>query len=97
LLCIDIFINIKNEKLDIIMHIIINIFKGFRITLATSRMVLFLFAVNLIFSLILTIPMYNSIQDSLGESLSRDRMAAGFDYIWWEEFRDQSSGLEKNI
>jgi len=65
--------------------------------MATGRvpkMVLFLFVVNLLFSLLLAIPMYNSLKDSFGRSEAGFRMAQGFDYIWWEEFRDEARGLE---
>ena len=63
----------------------------------TVRLVIFLFCFNLIFSLILAIPMYHSLQDSLGDSLVGDQMTQGFDYLWWEEFRDQAQGLEKSF
>ena len=65
--------------------------------MATGRvpkMVLFLFVVNLLFSLLLAIPMYNSLKDSFGRSEAGSRMAKGFDYVWWEEFRDEARGLE---
>ncbi len=57
-------------------------------------MVLFLFVLNLLFSLILAVPMYTSLEESMGRSEVGDRMVKGFDYIWWEEFRDQSRGIE---
>lgn len=41
--------------------------------------------------------MYNSIQDSVGDSLAQERMAAGFDYLWWEEFRDSGRGLDRTF
>ncbi len=65
--------------------------------MATGRvpkMVLFLFIINLFFSLLLVIPMYNSLKDSFGRSEAGSRMAKGFDYIWWEEFQDEAKGLE---
>lgn len=58
-------------------------------------MVLLLFIINLLFAAILAAPMYNSLKDSFGSSLVGERMAQGFDYIWWGEFRDSSTGLEK--
>jgi hypothetical protein len=65
--------------------------------MATGRvpkMVLFLFVINLLFSLLLAIPMYNSLKDSFGRSEAGSRMAKGFDYVWWEEFRDEAKGLD---
>ena len=29
--------------------------------------------------------------------LAGDRMAEGYDYLWWEEYRDDSQGLEKTF
>jgi len=57
-------------------------------------MVILLFVFNLLFSLILAVPMYTSLEESIGRSEVGDRMVEGFDYIWWEEFRDQSRGIE---
>jgi hypothetical protein len=76
------------------MKVLINFCKGFRATANLTRMVLLLFIINLVFSLILAFPLYRSLKDSFGSSLVGEKMARGFDYLWWEEFRDQSRGLE---
>ncbi|MDH5466391.1 MAG: hypothetical protein OEY25_03125 [Candidatus Aminicenantes bacterium] len=76
------------------MKIFINFGKGFMTTGKTTKMVLFLFVINLLFSLILAVPMYNSLKNSLGASEAGNRMVESFDYIWWEEFRDEAQGLE---
>ncbi len=76
------------------MKFLINFAKGLRATGSTTRMVILLFAANLLFSLVLAAPMYRSLQESLDHSEAGERMARGFDYLWWEEFRDQSKGLE---
>jgi len=76
------------------MKVLINFCKGFRATASLTRMVLLLFIINLVFSLILAFPLYHSLQDSFGSSLVGEKMARGFDYLWWEEFRDRSRGLE---
>jgi hypothetical protein len=60
-------------------------------------MILLLFVINLMFALILAVPMHNSLKDSFGNSLVGERMAKGFDTLWWEEFQDQSEGLEKTF
>jgi hypothetical protein len=41
--------------------------------------------------------MYHSLKDSFGSSVVGDRMAEGFDYLWWQEFREKSQGLEKTF
>ncbi len=71
-----------------------NFGKGFKITGKAMKLVLLLFIINLLFSLLLAIPMYNSLKDSFGQSEAGSRMAEGFDYIWWQEFRDEAEGLE---
>lgn len=76
------------------MKILWNFVRGFTATGRVAKMVLFLYIVNLLFSLLLVIPMYNSLKNSLGQSEVGSRMAEGFDYIWWEEFRDDAKGLE---
>ena len=79
------------------MKIFINFGKGFMTTGKTTKMVLFLFLINLLFSLILAMPMYHSLKSSLGSSEAGNRMVESFDYIWWEEFRDEAQGLERTF
>jgi hypothetical protein len=76
------------------MKALINFCKGFRATANSTRMVLLLFILNLLFSLILAFPLYHSLKGSFGSSLVGEKMAKGYDYLWWEEFRDRSRGLE---
>jgi hypothetical protein len=57
-------------------------------------MLILLLVINFAFSLILAVPMYHSLKDSFGNSLVGERMAKGFDYLWWEEYRDEARGLE---
>ncbi len=79
------------------MKVIINLIKGFANTRKSARMVLLLLLINLAFSIALALPLYHSLKDSFGDSLVADRMAEGFDYLWWEEFRDEAKGLEKTF
>lgn len=76
------------------MKVFINFVKGFHTSRKYFRMVILLLVFNLLFSLILAVPMYTSLEESIGRSEVGDRMVKGFDYIWWEEFRDQSRGIE---
>lgn len=75
----------------------INFLKGFHLTSKTARMVLTLFVINLLFALFLAVPMYQALKDSFGNSLVGERMAKGFDTLWWNEFQDQSEGLEQSF
>lgn len=60
-------------------------------------MVLLLVIINLLFSLPLAVSLYSSLQDSLGLSEVSEKMTKGFDYLWWEEYKDQSEGIEKTF
>lgn len=79
------------------MRVLINILKGFRNTRGLTRMIVLLLVINFAFSLILAVPMYRSLKGSFGSSLVGDRMAEGFDYLWWEEYRDEAQGLERTF
>ena len=79
------------------MTALINLIKGFRKTGQAARLILLLFLLNFLFSLFLAVPMYHSLQASFGESLAGDVMVEKFDYLWWEEYRDQGEGLEKTF
>jgi hypothetical protein len=79
------------------MRVLINLLRGFRSTRGAARAVLVLYLANLALSLVLVVPLYNSLASSLGASQAGDRMARGFDYQWWEEFRDAGHGLSRTF
>ncbi len=79
------------------MKVLINFAKGFKNTGKAVRMVILLLVINLAFSLILAVPMYRSLDESFGRSLAGQRMADGFDYLWWEEYSDDARGLEQTF
>lgn len=79
------------------MRVFINVIKGFRNTSGLAQMIVLLLVINFAFSLILAVPMYHSLKDSFGSSLAGDRMAEGFDFLWWEEYRDEAQGLEQTF
>jgi len=79
------------------MKVIINFSKGFKNTGKTARMVFLFFLINLALSMVLAVPMYHSLKNSFGQSKVGERMSKGFDYLWWEEFRDEGKGLDKTF
>jgi hypothetical protein len=79
------------------MKIFINFVKGFLNTGKATRMIVLLLVINIAFSLVLAVPMYQSLKGSFGNSLAGDRMAEGFDYLWWQEYRDDAQGVEKTF
>jgi hypothetical protein len=79
------------------MKILINAVKGFRKTLQVKRLIIMLFLLNFLFALFLAVPMYHSLRNSFGDGLVSEKMLEGFDYLWWEEYRDQNDGLENTF
>lgn len=75
------------------MKALLNFTKGFRQSASLPKMILALYVLNLLLSLLLAVPLFHSLDDSFGSSLVGERMAQGFDYQWWEEFRDRNRGL----
>jgi len=79
------------------MKSIINFIKGFDMTRRTIKMVLLLYIINLLFSMVLAVPLYHSLKNHIGNSDAGDNLESGYDYLWWEEYRDQSQGLERTF
>ncbi len=79
------------------MKALLNLAKGFRQSIALPKLILTLYLVNLILSLLLAVPLFHALDDSMGSSRAREQMAEGFDYLWWEEFRDESRGLSETF
>lgn len=79
------------------MKVFINFKKGFQASSQTFKMILMLFLINFFISLILGFPMLGILKSSLGSSTAGEKMAKGFDYLWWQEFRDDSQGLAQTF
>jgi len=79
------------------MKIIINWIKGLNMTRKTIKMVLFLYVINLLFAALLAVPMFHSLKNHIGTSEVGDHLEKSFDYLWWEEYRDQSQGIEETF
>lgn len=79
------------------MKAFINLIKGLNMTRSTIKMVIFLYVINLLFSASIAVPMVHSIKNHIGHSEVGDDLEESFDYLWWEEYRDQSQGLEKTF
>lgn len=79
------------------MKVLTSIVKGLRTVKAAGRLILVLYLANLAFSLVLAVPLHQTLSESLGRSQAGERMAKGFDYLWWEEFRDKGQGLSRTF
>jgi hypothetical protein len=71
--------------------------QGLLLTGRASHMIFFLFLLNLLLSMILAVPMYHILKDSFGQGETAEKMAEGFDYLWWEQFRYRSQGIAKTF
>lgn len=65
---------------EIILH-------GVRSVFYNSKFVVLLWAINAISALILTVPIYQLLIDSLGHSLYSDKLAVDFDLMWFAQFQ----------
>lgn len=74
------------------MNTLTHLKKGFHHTSGVFRMVAVLFLINLLFALVLAIPMHRTLQDEIASSDTASQMNESFDYLWWEEFNDRASG-----
>ena len=79
------------------MKVFINLNKGFQTSSKVLKMVIMLWLINFFVSLILGLPMFGILKTSLGSSTAGERMANGFDYLWWQEFKDESQGLAQTF
>ncbi len=52
------------------------------------KFVFLLWALSAVTALILSVPIFNMMQDSLGRSFLSDRLESGFDYLWLVQFRE---------
>ncbi len=62
-----------------------------------KKLCLFLFLVNIIMALILSIPMQKDLKASFGNSLVEDNMKKGFDYWWYRHFQYEDKGLSNTF
>ena len=79
------------------MRTFVSIRAGLGRTRGLWAMVVFLFLVNLFFSLALAVPLFQDLKDSFGQSHVGKDMARGFDYLWWEQFRYESKGVAETF
>jgi hypothetical protein len=72
----------------------LNFLKGFHQSTSLPQLILFAYGLNILVALPLAVTLFDSLKDSFGPSQVSERMSQGFDYLWWEEFRDEKQGLE---
>ena len=70
---------------------------GSGITTRKFGIVIFLLIINIIFALVLSIPMFYTLQDSFGDSKVGENMLEGFDTLWYGEFRNEVSGFASSF
>ena len=60
-------------------------------------MIIFLLIINIIFALVLSVPIYYILQDSFGDSKVSENMLEGFDMLWYGEFQNEVSGFASSF
>ncbi|MBI4445854.1 MAG: hypothetical protein HY645_08075 [Acidobacteria bacterium] len=66
---------------------------GIRLLLQHKKAVVFFYLSSLLVAAVLTVPLLQALQDSLGSSLYRETLLRRMDYDWWRLFQDRASGL----
>lgn len=61
---------------------------GIRSVFHNDKFVIIMWAFNAMAALVLAVPIYNILIDNLGTSLTSDRLALNFDYMWYIQFRN---------
>lgn len=61
------------------------------------KLVCYVFGINLLLTLFLTIPLYNELRISAGSGFVGERLNKGFDFLWWQEVQDKADGLAKTF
>jgi hypothetical protein len=61
---------------------------GIRSVFHNDKFVIIMWAFNAMAALVLAVPIYNILIDNLGTSLTSDRLALSFDYMWYIQFRN---------
>lgn len=67
---------------------------GLSQALRAPRLILFLWAVQLVVALPAAVVLGHALQESMGASLVQDRLVEGFDTDWWGEWEARAQGLE---
>jgi hypothetical protein len=61
------------------------------------KMILVVYAINISLALLLAVPFYFTLSDTIGTQGLRDQLGNGFQYDWWSEFRLNAHGIEETI
>jgi hypothetical protein len=62
--------------------------KGMRAVFYNWKFVILFWGVNALFSIVLTLPIFQMLMDNLGNSLLSGKLNQAFDYIWYLQFRN---------
>jgi hypothetical protein len=79
------------------MTILTAIRDGLRRVSASPKLILLLWLVNFAVAIPLTMVMSDQIESSIGASLVHEKLRAGFDIDWYEEFADAANDLGKTF
>jgi len=66
---------------------------GIRGVNRSKRYILLVYLINLVVAVVFGLALASVIQNSLGSSLAAEKMAQGFDGLWFNSFSEQAAGL----
>ena len=79
------------------MNIIKAIRNGLSIVFENIKMIPVVYIANISLALLLTLPVFSTLNNEIGDKGVRDEMVRDFNYEWWSQFDLHSEGLENTI
>ena len=79
------------------MKVLSSLKMGAGITSRKFGIVIILLIINIVFALILSVPMFYTLQNSFGDSLVSKNMMEGFDSVWYGEFQNEVKGFASSF
>jgi len=71
--------------------------RGLALVLENTKIIGIIFLANIVFSLVLAVPMYSLLDANLKDATTRDQLTESFDYSWWQELDFHNDGLLDTI
>jgi hypothetical protein len=82
------------------MSVVAALIEGVRLACRHWRALLVIYAINLVVAGVIALPVYHAIDANLARTESAERMAGGFDWLWYQEFvenRDPDSDAAATV
>ncbi len=70
---------------------------GLGVVFAEGKIIVLIYAVNFFLTLVIAIPLYVTLHDSISDSFVRENMMSDFDNNWWDEFNNEAEDVAKSF